>query len=63
MGYCATLAGGIHTMFVMNADVSIRQQARDSLLSDTAFLEEFSSFWKNGREMVSKNLLFKLVLT
>lgn len=63
MGYCATLAGGIHTMFVMNADVSIRQQARDCLLSDTAFLEEFSSFWENGREMVSKNLLFKLVLT
>jgi hypothetical protein len=48
---------------VMNADVSIRQQARDCLLSDTAFLEEFSSFWENGREMVSKNLLFKLVLT
>lgn len=60
MGYCATLAGGIHTMFVMNADVSIRQQARDCLLSDTAFLEEFSSIWGNGKEMVSKNLLIQI---
>ncbi|TVY37813.1 putative transcriptional regulatory protein [Lachnellula subtilissima] len=51
IGYCATVASGIHTMFLNNTDVYIHQKAVECIKSDKVFLGQFSRFWANGRIM------------
>ena len=53
IGYCTTVASGIHTMFLNNTDVYIHQKAVECIKSDKVFLGQFSRFWANGRIMVS----------
>ena len=52
IGYCTTVAGSVHTMYLHHADSSIRQQALECLQINTLFLEEYSRYWKSGPKMV-----------
>jgi hypothetical protein len=52
IGYCATVSGGVHALFLNDPDVTISQEARDCLQLDISFLEEFSKYWKCGIDMV-----------
>jgi hypothetical protein len=63
IGYCATVSGGVHTLFLNDADVNIRQLAATCLQSNITFLEEFSQYWKNGKIMVRGPTLCFIFLT
>lgn len=52
LGYCTTVAGGVHTMYLHDKDPNIQQRARACLQSDIAFLQDFSGHWKHGEVMV-----------
>jgi hypothetical protein len=52
IGYCTTVASGIHALFLNDSDLTISREARDCLQLDASFLEEFSEYWKCGIEMV-----------
>ncbi|KIN00054.1 hypothetical protein OIDMADRAFT_146481 [Oidiodendron maius Zn] len=51
IGYCITVAGGVHALFLNDRDASISQEARDCLQLDILFLVEFSQYWKCGIDM------------
>lgn len=53
MGYCATLAGSIHTFYLQDLDSTIQQKASEYLQSDKSYLKALSHHWQNGRWMVS----------
>lgn len=52
MGYCATVAGGVHVMHLNHEDGTLRLQATGHIQSVTSFLEEFSRYWRHGKCMV-----------
>ena len=52
IGYCITVSGGVHGLFLNDPDASISQEARDCLQLNVAFLEDFSQYWKCGIDMV-----------
>lgn len=52
IGYCATVSGGVHALFLNDPDVTISREARNCLRLDISFLEEFSKYWKCGIDMV-----------
>lgn len=52
IGYCATVSGGVHALFLNDPDASVNQRARDCLQLDMEFLDEFSHYWKCGTDMV-----------
>lgn len=55
LGYCTTVASGVHILYLHNEDHYIQKCAREFLQSDLAFLQEFSQHWKNGGTMVCKS--------
>lgn len=57
IGYCATVASGIHTLFLNSTDIYIHQKAVECMKYDKAFLEQFSPFWAHGKTMVSVAIL------
>jgi hypothetical protein len=53
MGYCATVAASVHSLYLCDDDVSIQQKASEYLHIDKLFLEALSHRWKSGERMVS----------
>lgn len=52
MGYCVTVADSIHTLYIHDRDVTVREKASECLQTDKAFLEILSHQWKNGEWML-----------
>jgi hypothetical protein len=52
MGYCATVSGSVHSLYLDHEDAKLRQQASDCFQNDLQYLEEFSAYWKHGIWMV-----------
>ncbi|KAL5317010.1 hypothetical protein ACEPPN_016063 [Leptodophora sp. 'Broadleaf-Isolate-01'] len=52
MGYCATVAASIHTMYFHDNDPTIRQKASQFYQTDIVFLKTLSQTWKNAEWML-----------
>ena len=52
MGYCATVSGSVHSLYLDHEDAKLRQQASGCFHNDLKYLEEFSAYWKHGIWMV-----------
>ena len=52
MGYCATLAASIHTLYLQDRDITVQQRAAECLRSDKEYLTALSHHWKNAQWMV-----------
>lgn len=52
LGYCATVSGSIHALFLQDTDDGIMQQARYCLQAVVTYLEEISRYWNCGKHMV-----------
>lgn len=52
MGYCATVAASIHTMYLKETDNSFQQKAFEFYQTDIAFLKDLSQRWQNAEWMV-----------
>ena len=52
MGYCATLAASIHTLYLQDLDITVQQRAAEYFRSDKEYLKTLSHHWKNAQWMV-----------
>ncbi|KAF2102486.1 hypothetical protein NA57DRAFT_32280 [Rhizodiscina lignyota] len=52
MGYCATLAASIHTLYLQDPDIDVQQRAAQYFRSDKEYLKSLSHHWKNAQWMV-----------